>query len=70
MEKFSCSENSKNEKASEVERYRIGKKTEIQERLSKYERILLLTRGVKGLYIYAVDQRFQEELMRRQGEKK
>ena len=55
-------------KRSEIELYRMeGKK--FGERLLKNELNVLLTRGVKGLYIYAVDPALQEELMRRQGEK-
>ena len=62
-------ENSKNEKAVRNRTLSDGRKQKFGERLLKNELNVLLTRGVKGLYIYAVDPALQEELMRRQGEK-
>ncbi len=62
-------ENSKNEKAVRNRTLSDGRKEKFGERLLKNELNVLLTRGVKGLYIYAVDPALQEELMRRQGEK-
>ena len=62
-------ENSKNEKAVRNRTLSDGRKEKFGERLLKNELNVLLTRGVKGLYIYAVDSALQEELMRRQGEK-
>jgi len=62
-------ENSKNEKAVRNRTLSDGRKEKFGKRLLKNELNVLLTRGVKGLYIYAVDPALQEELMRRQGEK-
>ena len=62
-------ENSKNEKAVRNRTLSDGRRQKFGERLLKNELNVLLTRGVKGLYIYAVDPALQEELMRRQGEK-
>ena len=62
-------ENSKNEKAVRNRTLSDGRKQKFGERLLKNELNVLLTRGVKGLYIYAVDPALQEELLRRQGEK-
>ena len=45
------------------------KKQKFGETLLKNELNVLLTRGVKGLYIYAVDPDLQNELLRRQGAK-
>ena len=45
------------------------KKQKFGEILLKNELNVLLTRGVKGLYIYAVDPDLQNELLRRQGAK-
>lgn len=66
-------EHSKNKKAvrnrtfeSEHEK---PKKQKFGETLLKNELNVLLTRGVKGLYIYAVDPDLQRELLKRQGEK-
>jgi len=62
-------ENSKNKKAVRNRTLSDGRQEKFGERLLKNELNVLLTRGVKGLYIYAVDSALQEELMRRQGEK-
>lgn len=62
-------ENSKNKKAVQNRTLSSGEKQSFGEDLLKNELNVLLTRGVKGLYIYAVDADLQRELLRRQGAK-
>ena len=66
-------ENSKNKKAVRNRTFdsenNKPKKQKFGETLLKNELNVLLTRGVKGLYIYAVDPDLQNELLRRQGAK-
>ena len=66
-------ENSKNKKAVRNRTFdsenNKPKKQKFGETLLKNELNVLLTRGVKGLYIYAVDPDLQKELLKRQGEK-
>lgn len=66
-------ENSKNKKAVRNRTFESEnnkpKKQKFGETLLKNELNVLLTRGVKGLYIYAVDPDLQKELLRRQGAK-
>lgn len=62
-------ENSKNKKAVQNRTLSSGEKQSFGEDLLKNELNVLLTRGVKGLYIYAVDPDLQRELLRRQGVK-
>lgn len=62
-------ENSRNKKAVQNRTLSNGNKQSFGEELLKNELNVLLTRGVKGLYIYAVDPDLQKELLRRQGVK-
>ena len=65
--------NSKNKKAVRNRTFESEndkpKKQKFGEILLKNKLNVLLTRGVKGLYIYAVDPVLQRELLKRQGEK-
>ncbi|MQS89681.1 DUF2075 domain-containing protein [Companilactobacillus mishanensis] len=58
---------SKNKKATQRRTYN-GKKLDISDRLLNNELNVLLTRGVNGLYIYAVDEQLQRKLMESQEE--
>lgn len=55
---------SKNKKAIERRTLDSGEKKDVSEQLLKNELNVLLTRGVNGLYLYAVDPALQQELKR------
>lgn len=54
---------SKNKKATRKRTLKSGEKEEFSDTLLKNELNVLLTRGVNGLYIYAVDEELQQALM-------
>ncbi|TCD55025.1 DUF2075 domain-containing protein [Alloscardovia theropitheci] len=62
-------EYSKNDKATRNRTLSDGSKKKFGEELLKNELNVLLTRGVKGLYLYAVDEQLQQELLRLYKEK-
>ncbi|OFI47719.1 ATP-dependent exonuclease [Floricoccus penangensis] len=53
---------SKNKKATQRRTLKTGEKVEVSDKLLKNELNVLLTRGVNGLYIYAVDEELREAL--------
>ncbi len=53
---------SKNKKAIQKRAGKDGEKLDVSDFLLKNELNVLLTRGVNGLYIYAVDDELREEL--------
>ena len=57
-----CPENSKNEKATQNRTLSDGTKSKFGETLLRNEVKVLLTRGVKGLYIYACDPALRQAL--------
>ena len=57
-----CPENSKNEKATRNRTLSDGNKAQFGEIFIRNEVKVLLTRGVKGLYIYACDPALREAL--------
>ncbi|MER2181483.1 MAG: DNA/RNA helicase domain-containing protein, partial [Desemzia incerta] len=54
---------SQNKKATRQRTLKNGKKEQFSEILLKNELNVLLTRGVNGLYIYAVDEELQKALL-------
>jgi DUF2075 family protein/archaellum biogenesis ATPase FlaH/predicted GIY-YIG superfamily endonuclease len=54
---------SKNKKATQRRTLKSGEKTYVYDQLLKNELNVLLTRGVNGLYLYAVDDALQEKLL-------
>lgn len=60
-------EASKNKKATQKRTLKNGKKEYFSDTLLKNELNVLLTRGVNGLYIYAVDEELQNALKKAQG---
>ena len=59
-------EASKNKKAVEKRTLKNGKKVYLSDNLLKNELNVLLTRGVNGLYLFAVDPALQEKLLEMQ----
>jgi len=59
-------EASKNKKATQMRSTSDGKKLDVSDFLLKNELNVLLTRGVNGLYIYAVDDELREALLKAQ----
>ncbi|MBB5887144.1 DUF2075 family protein [Lactovum miscens] len=57
---------SKNKKATQKRTLKDGSKEEVSDLLLKNELNVLLTRGVNGLYIYAVDKYLREALLKAQ----
>ncbi|MGB7366058.1 DNA/RNA helicase domain-containing protein, partial [Carnobacterium jeotgali] len=54
---------SQNKKATRQRTLKNGKKEQFSDMLLKNELNVLLTRGVNGLYIYAVDEELQKALI-------
>lgn len=57
---------SKNKNATNRRTLADGRKVVVSDELLRNEINVLLTRGVHGLYIYAVDEQLREELLRAQ----